>query len=213
MFFNEYLAMATFALVMAFTPGPNNIMLAASGVNFGFMRSVPHLAGVIVGFALLVVACGVGLGLIFNAAPALQLALKIAGGVYMLWLAFKVATAHRSDSEGVSLARPLTFWQAWLFQWINPKGLIAALSAIAIYVRPGHERQDFAVMLIVFAIVTLALGAHLDGVWCRAAPVAAKSGPCANIQHFHGRTAGREHRTHGGLKRDTIGLVGRAGPS
>ena len=156
MFFNEYLAMATFALAMAFTPGPNNIMLAASGVNFGFMRSVPHLAGVIVGFALLVVACGVGLGLIFNAAPALQLALKIAGAVYMLWLAFKVATAHRSDSEGVSLARPLTFWQAWLFQWINPKGLIAALSAIAIYVRPGHERQDFAVMLIVFAIVTLA---------------------------------------------------------
>ena len=100
MFFNEYLAMATFALAMAFTPGPNNIMLAASGVNFGFMRSVPHLAGVIVGFALLVVACGVGLGLIFNAAPALQLALKIAGAVYMLWLAFKVATAHRSDSEG-----------------------------------------------------------------------------------------------------------------
>jgi threonine/homoserine/homoserine lactone efflux protein len=156
MFFNEYWAMAIFAFAMAFTPGPNNIMLAASGVNFGFTRSVPHLAGVIIGFALLVVACGAGLGLIFTAAPGFQLALKIAGAIYMLWLAFKVATAHRSGGEEDSPARPLTFWQAWLFQWINPKGLVAALSAIAIYVRPGHERLDFAVMLLVFTIVTLA---------------------------------------------------------
>lgn len=89
-----FLALITFAFVMTFTPGPNNIMLAASGVNFGFTRTVPHMAGVSIGFLLLVLACGTGLGLVFVALPSLQLALKIAGAIYMLWLAIKVATAH-----------------------------------------------------------------------------------------------------------------------
>src|SRR5262245_33050881 len=141
---NNYLAMAMFAFVMAFTPGPNNIMLAASGVNFGLARSTPHLLGVVVGFAVLVAACAAGLGLVFAALPSLQLVLKVAGALYMLWLAWKVATAHRSAGQGVEAAQPLTFWQAALFQWINPKGLIAALSGVAIYVRPGHEMVDIA---------------------------------------------------------------------
>jgi threonine/homoserine/homoserine lactone efflux protein len=151
---NVFLALVTFAFVMAFTPGPNNIMLAASGVNFGFTRTVPHMAGVSIGFLVLVLACGTGLGLVFAALPSLQLALKIAGAAYMLWLAFKVATAHQARDNGGGPARPFTFWQAAAFQWVNPKGLVAALSAIAIYVRPGHERQDLAAMLAVFALVT-----------------------------------------------------------
>jgi threonine/homoserine/homoserine lactone efflux protein len=148
------LALVTFAFVMTFTPGPNNIMLAASGVNFGFARTIPHMAGVSIGFLVLVLACGTGLGLVFAAVPSLQLALKIAGAAYMLWLAFKVATAHQARDNGGGPARPFTFWQAAAFQWVNPKGLVAALSAIAVYVRPGHERRDLAVMLAVFAAVT-----------------------------------------------------------
>jgi len=94
------LALVTFAFVMTFTPGPNNIMLAASGVNFGFARTVPHMAGVSIGFVVLVLACGTGLGLVFAALPSLQLALKIAGAAYMLWLAFRVATAHQARDNG-----------------------------------------------------------------------------------------------------------------
>jgi threonine/homoserine/homoserine lactone efflux protein len=89
-----------FAVVMSFTPGPNNILLTASGVNFGFVRSIPHMLGVEVGFLVLVVACAAGLGLIFAALPGLHIVLKLAGGVYMLWLAWKVANA-----------RPMTFLQ------------------------------------------------------------------------------------------------------
>jgi len=150
-----FIAMLTFSVAMAFTPGPNNIMLAASGVNFGFVRTVPHMIGITAGFLLLLVACGLGLGLVFAAVPALQVLLKIAGALYMLWLAFKVATAHQAGEDGSGPARPLTFWQATAFQWVNPKGLVAALSAVAIYVRPGHERIDFPVMLAVLAACTI----------------------------------------------------------
>jgi threonine/homoserine/homoserine lactone efflux protein len=150
-----FLALATFSFVMAFTPGPNNIMLAASGVNFGFARTIPHMAGVSVGFVALLLACGAGLGLVFAAVPVLQIVLKAVGALYMLWLAFKVATAHLAREDGSGPARPFTFWQAAAFQWVNPKGLVAALSAIAIYVRPGHERIDFPVMLTVLATCTV----------------------------------------------------------
>jgi threonine/homoserine/homoserine lactone efflux protein len=151
--FDLFLALVVFSFAMAFTPGPNNIMLAASGVNFGFSRTIPHMAGVTLGFAMLLTACAAGLGLIFAAVPSLQLVLKIAGAAYMLWLAFKVATAHLSDDERAP-ARPFTFLQAAAFQWINPKAVVAALSAIAVYVRPGHERIDVPVMLGVLTVVT-----------------------------------------------------------
>src|SRR5262249_23037696 len=91
--YDFFLALVVFAFVMAFTPGPNNIMLTASGVNFGFTRTIPHMAGVSIGMLILLAACAAGLGLVFTAAPALHVGLKFVGGVYMLWLAWKVATA------------------------------------------------------------------------------------------------------------------------
>jgi len=150
-----FLALVLFACVMSFTPGPNNIMLTASGVNFGFARSIPHMSGVTIGFLVLVGACAGGLGLVFAAVPALHVALKFAGGAYMLWLAWKVANARPSGADGALLARPMTFLQAAAFQWVNPKAVIAALSAIALYLRPGHETLDLAVMLLVFGLSTL----------------------------------------------------------
>jgi threonine/homoserine/homoserine lactone efflux protein len=145
-----FFALTVFAVVMSFTPGPNNIMLTASGVNFGFARSVPHMLGVEVGFLVLLAACAAGLGLVFAALPSLHVALKIAGGVYMLWLAWKVANARPAGEEGGRLTRPMT-----AFQWMNPKAVIAALSAIALYMRPGHETFDLVVMLVVFGVSTL----------------------------------------------------------
>jgi threonine/homoserine/homoserine lactone efflux protein len=148
------LALIVFSAVMAFTPGPNNIMLAASGVNFGLAPTIPHMAGVTIGFAVLLTVCATGLGLILATAPSAQLALKIAGALYMLWLAFKVATAKAGAEENGGPTRPLTFLQAAAFQWINPKAVIAAFSAVAVYVRPGHEREDFAVLLAVLTVFT-----------------------------------------------------------
>ena len=151
---NILIPLVTFAVAMAFTPGPNNVMLAASGVNFGFVRTLPHMAGVTAGFVVLVLASGLGLGLVFEAVPQLQLVIKVVGSAYLLWLAYKVATAHLARDTGGGPTRPFTFWQAAAFQWINPKGLVAAISAIAIYLRPGQEARDLAIMVAVFGIVT-----------------------------------------------------------
>jgi threonine/homoserine/homoserine lactone efflux protein len=153
--FDLILAMAVFASVMAFTPGPNNIMLAASGVNFGFMRTIPHMSGVTVGFFVLQAACAAGLGVVFVAVPALHVVLKIAGTIYMLWLAFRVATARLPDEDEAAGGDPLTFMQGAAFQWINPKAVVAAVSAIALFVRPDHQIVDIPVMLVVFTLTTI----------------------------------------------------------
>jgi threonine/homoserine/homoserine lactone efflux protein len=147
-------ALAVFTFATAFTPGPNNIMVTASGVNFGFVRTIPHMAGITIGFMVLLVACATGLGLVFTAVPALQLALKIVGSLYMLWLAWKVANARPVSDEVDDLARPLTFLQAAAFQWVNPKAVVIGLSAISLYVRPGHRVPDVLVVVLIFAFFT-----------------------------------------------------------
>ncbi len=152
-----FMALAVFASVMAFTPGPNNILLTASGVNFGFARTIPHMLGIDIGFVVLLAALAGGLGLVFAAVPALQVALKIAGALYMLWLAWKVASA-RPAGDGANdnaVGKPMTFLQAAAFQWVNPKAVVAALSGIAVYMRPGHEGEDFLVVVAVFALATV----------------------------------------------------------
>jgi threonine/homoserine/homoserine lactone efflux protein len=149
-----FLALALFGFVTAFTPGPNNIMLAASGVNFGFAHTIPHMLGVTVGFVVLLAACATGLGLVVSAIPASLLVLKAACGLYMLWLAWKVATASTANRDDKAPARPLSFFQAALFQWVNPKAVVVALSAIAIYVRPDNRIFDSLILLAVFAVTT-----------------------------------------------------------
>lgn len=148
------LAMTSFAFVMAFTPGPNNIMLAASGVNFGFTRSLPHIFGIEVGFVVLLAACALGLGLVFTAYPAAQTVLKVAGVLYMLWLAWKVATAAGTGEAG-TVPKPLTFIQAFVFQWINPKAVVACLGAVALFMPADWTHTDFALLLLVFALATI----------------------------------------------------------
>jgi threonine/homoserine/homoserine lactone efflux protein len=156
-------ALFVFAFVMAFTPGPNNILLTASGVNFGFVRTIPHQLGVDFGFLFLLAVFAAGLGLVFAALPALQIALKVAGALYMLWLAWKVATARPVESENDAPRRPMSFLQAAAFQWVNPKAVVAALSGIAVYMRPGHEWQDFLIVLAVFALSTVLATATWTG--------------------------------------------------
>lgn len=147
-------ALSAFALVSSITPGPNNMMLMASGANFGLRRTVPHALGVGIGFTLMIVLVGVGLMGLFDLFPVLNTVLRVVSVAYLLWLAWKIANAAAPTTEGDARGKPMTFAQAMLFQWVNPKAWTMALSAIALY---APDRNVVAVLLvaIVFGIVNL----------------------------------------------------------
>lgn len=148
------LPLMLFAIAGSFTPGPNNVMITASGQAFGFARSVPHMAGITAGFAVLLVAFGLGLGQIFALYPALHDALRIAGVVYLLYLAWRIATA--GDPAAVEgSARPLTFIEAALFQWVNVKGLVVAASVVTAFTTGGARlSSELALIVAIFAVAT-----------------------------------------------------------
>jgi threonine/homoserine/homoserine lactone efflux protein len=148
-------ALIAYAFVTSITPGPNNFMLLASGVNFGFWRTVPHMLGIGVGFLILLLAIGFGLGALLTAFPALHLALKIAGGAYLLYLAWKIAMSRSMGKGGDSDAQPMTFMQAAAFQWVNPKAWVIALTAMALYTNPQAPVLSVALISLVFAGVNL----------------------------------------------------------
>ena len=149
------LALVSFAFATSITPGPNNIMLTASGVNFGFVRTIPHILGIGVGFMALLVAVGIGVGAIFAAAPQLQTVLKVVGAAYMLWLAWKIANAGGPRDSADGRARPMTFWEAAAFQWVNPKAWVMAIGAMAVYVRPDHAALDIIAVTLIFGLVNV----------------------------------------------------------
>lgn len=128
-------ALAVFAFVSSITPGPNNIMLMTSGTNFGFRRTLPHMLGVALGFVLMIVLVGLGLAELFARYPLAHDVLKWVSIAYLLYLAWKVATA-RAPGDGGAAGRPLTFVQAALFQWVNPKAWTMALTGVTVYMPP-----------------------------------------------------------------------------
>lgn len=146
------LALLGFAFVTSVTPGPNNLMLLASGVNFGFRRTLPHMLGINVGFPIMIVLIGLGLGRIFEIYPAAYSVLRIAGAAYMLWLAYRIAISGPAKESGAS-GTPMNFIQGALFQWVNPKAWIMAITAIATYTSPGAYGWTVAVVALTFAIV------------------------------------------------------------
>src|SRR3569623_2688832 len=117
-------AFIIFALVMYFTPGPNNIMLLASGLTYGFRRTIPHIAGIVVGFAFMVGAVGLGLGTVFLTYPILQTILKFAGAAYLIYLAGVIVFSGPAKPGETDGRGPMTFWGAAIFQWINAKGWV-----------------------------------------------------------------------------------------
>lgn len=127
------LAFIVFAVVMFFTPGPNNIMLLTSGLNFGFRRTLPHLAGVVFGFAFMIAVSGLGLGAVFTAYPLLQTVLKYAGAAYLIYLAVAIALSGPPTPGATERRRPMTFFGAALFQWINVKGWVMVIGTITAY--------------------------------------------------------------------------------
>lgn len=146
-----FAALIAYALVTSITPGPNNIMLLASGVNFGFRRTLPHMLGISLGHAFMVLVVGLGLVGIFVTYPPARLALTVVSVAYMLWLAWKIAHAAAPQAAG-SRTRPLTFLQAAAFQWVNPKAWIMALGAVTLYA-PGQDMSALLWVALGFMLV------------------------------------------------------------
>lgn len=152
--------LALFALVSSITPGPNNVMLAASGLNFGFRRSMPHLLGVNLGFTLMIFLVGVGLGSVFQQVPQLYTVLKYLGAAYLLYLAWKIANSGGMEDGAVS-GKPMTFLQAAAFQWVNPKAWVMAVGVIATYTPQAGFFANLVIATVVCGIVNL----PSIGVW------------------------------------------------
>ncbi len=153
MTYDILLALISFALVTSVTPGPNNMMLLASGVNFGFRRTIPHMVGISVGHSFMVFLVGLGLAGIVHSWPPALLMLKVVSVLYMCWLAWKIANSGAPNGTA-GAARPMTFWQAAAFQWVNPKAWAMALTATANYASSGSVAV-VAVVAVVFSLVNL----------------------------------------------------------
>lgn len=155
-------AYATFAFVGAATPGPNNFLLLASGIRAGFRRTLPFVFGISLGFATLLGLVGTGLGQLFLRFPEAQLALKVLGTAYFLWLAWKIVTAHVSRDDDT---RPLMgFWTGAAFQYVNPKAWLVCITAVSLYLPSGSGHEALA-LLVVLAI---AVGMPANLAWAGA---------------------------------------------
>ncbi|MDF3849705.1 LysE family translocator [Achromobacter denitrificans] len=152
--------LAMFALVSSITPGPNNVMLASSGLNFGFRRSVPHLLGVNLGFTLMIFLVGIGLGSVFQQVPQLYTVLKYAGAAYLLFLAWKIANSGSMD-DGETRGKPFTFLQAAAFQWVNPKAWVMAVGVVATYT----PQNGFFANLVIATVVCGVVNLPSIGIW------------------------------------------------
>ncbi len=148
------LALAAFAFVSSATPGPNNLMLMASGANFGFRRTVPHMLGVGLGFAAMIFLVGIGAMRVFALWPAAEAVLRAGSGAFVLWLAWRIACAAPPTADGPASGRPLGFPAAAAFQWVNPKAWAMALTAVTAYA-PAPGPAGMLTVAAVFAAVNL----------------------------------------------------------
>ncbi len=153
-------ALALFAFVSSITPGPNNLMLLASGANFGFQRTVPHMLGISSGFVFMVIIVGIGLVQVFEAWPQTYTFLKIISVIYLLFLAWKIANAAPPTTTG-AVGTPMTFLQAAAFQWVNPKTWTMAVTAISAY-----TPYQTAGMVLLVAAVFGAINLPSMSTWC-----------------------------------------------
>lgn len=160
---SQLLALAVFSFVSAVTPGPNNVMLWASGVQFGFRRTIAHIAGIAVGVGAMALLVTMGLGVLITTIPALEVGLKVIGSAYLLYLAFQIAGG--GDAGQKEMARPLTLWQASIFQFVNPKAWVFVLAAVTTFRPPelgvvvGTVAMAGVMMIVVVPCASLWAGA------------------------------------------------------
>ena len=155
------LPLLLFCLSTMLTPGPNNIMLTASGANFGYRRTLPHIAGVALGMGAQVLLVGLGLGRVFIRFPVLHTGLAVAGSAYLLWLAWKISRFQGAGRAGTGAGseeeagRPLTLFQAAMFQWVNPKAWMMCVGAVSTFTTPGPELMRGVFVITAFFLVLI----------------------------------------------------------
>jgi len=149
-----FTGLTLFAFVSSITPGPNNLMLMSSGANFGFKQTVPHFLGVGIGFTLMIILVGLGLMQLFDSFPMSYEILKVLSIIYLLYLALKIARSGSITEQNNEKLKPLTFIQAALFQWVNPKAWTMALTSISIYA-PSNSFISVLLVAIIFGLINL----------------------------------------------------------
>jgi len=150
------IALLGFAFVMSISPGPGNFLLLASGVNFGFARSVPLIFGISSGFLTMVFLVGIGLGQVLTTTPGLYTALKFACAAYVVWLAWKIARSRSIGPDQQEMpGKPITFIQAALFQFVNPKAWAVALIVTVSYTNPADYTASLTILIMLFAMINL----------------------------------------------------------
>ncbi len=158
---DNLLSIFLFTLVMTITPGPNNIMILSSGLNFGIKKSLPHLFGIAFGFPIMLIAVGLGLDVLIVKYPEIHIVVKVLGVGYLLYLAFKLfTTTKRGRLEGSS--KPFTFFQVVLFQWVNPKAWVMIFSGLGVFATASDlQLTTFVIALSFFIAIFPGNGAWL----------------------------------------------------
>ncbi len=155
------IALIGFAFASSITPGPNNLMLMASGANYGLRRTLPHMLGISIGHAFMVAMVGIVLLRVFETYPVLNIVLKVLSATYMLWLAWKIANAVPPEAKEVT-GKPFTFLQAAAFQWVNPKAWFMAITAISAY---APQDRGIVVGSVIVAVIFAAVNLPSVTVW------------------------------------------------
>ncbi len=148
-----FIALLGFAFVSSITPGPNNLMMLASGLNYGIRRSIPHMLGIGIGFMFMLSLVGLGLAELFERFPILDIILKVSATLYMFWLAWRIANAGAPKAAEAG-ARPMSFLEACAFQWVNPKAWAMALTAMTVYA-PTKSLLEISIVTIAFGLVNI----------------------------------------------------------
>jgi len=151
----------SFVVATAFSPGPNNLLLLSSGLTFGYRETLPLISGIMVGFPLMVVAVGLGIGELFQIFPMLYNILKVVGIAYLLWMAWQIAQSKGSLATHKE-AQPFTFLQSALFQWINPKAWIMAITSTTSFINNEAEIQ---LQVLSIALIYLVVGLFSTHSW------------------------------------------------
>ena len=147
----EFLSMALFWIVTAYTPGPNNVVASYSGFNFGIKKTIPHIFGVTFGFTTLVFALIIGLVNVFKLFPIIQTILKYLGSLFLIYLAYKISFSKASNEK--KNENPISFLDTFIFQFLNPKGVLIGIIIVSTYVEYGENYLNYATQVVLFAFV------------------------------------------------------------
>ena len=147
----EIVSIALFWFVTAYTPGPNNVVASYSGFNFGIIKTIPHILGVTLGFTSLVLFLTIGLINVFKLFPIIQVVMKYLGTIFLIYLAYKIATSDTSDETKKD--NPVKFIETFFFQYLNPKGVTVAIIVVSTYVELGENYINYASQVVILALL------------------------------------------------------------